>query len=447
METSTIVAVMLVLLFLVASLFYPAIMVAALWAAPVFKLGLTYYIPFFQTVDVTALVCGAALVVGVWHYLRRGRMGRPLMLPWGMLGCLGGLALMLFVGLGHTTAPNYGLTKAVRFAGMGIPFLLLPSFYVRGKPDGHAMIRVLILVGAVTAGFLMCMQESRVAEHVEGAYGRAKVLGGASGIAAQVVGLGVLTISAFLVLKGSASKVLRFAALVGLPLGVTAILLSGSRSSLLYLFLAAMVLPFLVGRGQRTKAAGLLGVLLPLALVIVFTQLAAGGWELGSRWTRFMERSGHAVESRTRLFAFVAANWSSSPIVGHGSGSFAMDYMGVDDKEAPHNIVLEALYEAGLLGAALVLLFFFFAARTAARGLREIPDGSAQDRLLVIAPILMTLFLGLRSMSSVDMAEIRYLYLACGLLHANVSHLVYSNRNAAPAPRLSLTRAGLTGMR
>jgi O-antigen ligase len=309
------------------------------------------------------------------------------------------------------------------------------------------MIRVLILVGTVAAGFFMFMQESSVARSVEGAYGRARVFGGASGIAAQVVGLGVLTMLAFLVLKGSASRPLRYAALIGLPLGVAAILLSGSRSSLLYLFLVAMVLPFLVGRGQRSKAAGLLGLLLPLTLVIVFAQLASGHWEIESRWTQFMERRGQAVESRTRLFAFVAANWSSSPIVGHGCGSFAMDYMGVDDKEAPHNIVLEALYEAGLLGAALVLLFFFFAARTAARGLREIPDGSAQDRLLVIAPILMTLFLGLRSMSSVDMAEIRYLYLACGLLHANVSHLAYSNRHTAPPPGLSLTRASPTGMR
>ena len=135
---TSIITVTLILLFLLVGLFYPWVVMAALLATPVFKLALIFYLPFFQVVDLTAVVCALALILGLWNYFRRAHLGRPLMIPWPMLLCMVGLAAMLFAGLLYTTAPDYGLRKALRFAGISIPFLLLPSFYVRCKEDGIA---------------------------------------------------------------------------------------------------------------------------------------------------------------------------------------------------------------------------------------------------------------------------------------------------------------------
>jgi len=434
--TASVITVVLIFLFLLLGFLYPWVIMAALLATPVFKLALIFYLPFFRVVDPTALVCALALLLGLWNYFRRARLGRPLMIPWPMLLCMVGLAGMLFVGLLYTTAPDYGFRKALRFAGISIPFLLLPSFYVRCKEDGHAMIKMVILVGAVTALFLIWKQESEVARHVTGGWGRTKVLGGAAGISAQIVGLSILTVLTAFSVKGSSSRFLRYAGLIGLPLGLAAVLLSGSRASLLYLLFVAAFLPLLSGARQRGRAMFVLALVVPVVLIGVFSFLARGGWDLAPRWTGFIEGRGTAIQSRTRLWAFVGETWWMRPVMGHGSGSFAMDYMGVDDTEAPHNIIVEALYEEGLVGAGILLLFFGLVARTALRGLAQIPEDSPRDRLLVVAPLVMVLFLGLRSMSSVDIEQMRFLYLACGLLHANVSHLVYSNRQMALAPSM-----------
>ncbi len=427
---------LIILLFLVVALAHPWVMMFILMATPAFKLGLIYYVPLFQKVDFTALVCAMALLVGLWSYFRRAHLGRPLMLPWAMLFCMLGLALLLAVGLLHSTAPAYGRSKTVQFAGIGIPFLVLPSFYVRCKEDGHAMIRMVILAGIVVSVFLIGMQELEIGRRIQsGGPGRANVLGGSPGNAALVVGMAILITLTFFYIKGSTSRLVRQAALIVLPIGVLAILMSGSRSCLLYLFLVATVLPILSAKRQHTLNILIRALLLPLALIIIFSLLSATGWEILERWTNFFEQRGTATQSRTLLYSFVLRNWWTHPVLGHGAGSFLEDYS-VGVIKCPHNIILEALYEEGIVGMLILLLFLFFVARTAVRGFRQIPEDHPRDRLLIIAPLIMVVFMVLRSMTSVDLDEIRFLYLASGLLHANVAQLTYSNHELTPALQL-----------
>ncbi len=45
---------------------------------------------------------------------------------------------------------------------------------------------------------------------------------------------------------------------------------------------------------------------------------------------------------------------------GYGVGSFSMEYTNVDKKDYPHNIILEILFEFGLIGFFLFLLFYIY---------------------------------------------------------------------------------------
>lgn len=427
--------IFLLLLFIMVAFVYPWVMIAALFAAPVLKLGLTNYVPFFEKVDLTGLVCALAMIMGVWTYFRRARLHRPLMLPWAMLICMGVVAASLLYGLLWTTAPHYGQIKAVRFIGISIPFLLLPSFYVRSKEDGHRMILMIILVGVALSLTMVLFTGSALTEELRTRHWarRTTVMGTSPGVSAQFVAIGILALASAFLSKGSASRWLRYSAPILLPLGIAAILRSGSRGTLLGLLGVGAVLPFLSDKGERLKGVTLMLLLLPVALVAIFVAMAASGFSLEERWLDFVGGGEYGIESRSNYYRFVLANWWSQPVVGHGSGSFAVDWASVDEAHFPHNIILEALYETGLVGTIALLGFFYFTARTALRGLRQIPAGSPRDRLLIVAPIAMALLLFCRAMTSVDLEGMRYLYLCCGLIHANVSHLAYSRRESAQA--------------
>jgi hypothetical protein len=100
-------------------------------------------------------------------------------------------------------------------------------------------------------------------------------------------------------------------------------------------------------------------------------------------------------------------------------------------------MLLEALYEAGMVGAIAVLLFLYYTARTAVRGLRLIQADNPQERLLVVGPLAMVLFLVLRGMASADLDGMRWFYLCCGLLYVNVSHIAYTRQQEGFAGSIS----------
>lgn len=51
---------------------------------------------------------------------------------------------------------------------------------------------------------------------------------------------------------------------------------------------------------------------------------------------------------------------SAAFFFGHGIGSFGIMYNGIDKKEFPHNIFLEAFFELGITGFILTILIFIF---------------------------------------------------------------------------------------
>lgn len=420
----TTIVIILAVLGLVLILAYPWISVAALLLVPVFKVAASYYVPVFRTVDLTLAACAVAGVMAVWTYLRRSEHRADLSVPWAALICMSVIALDFAMGLLWTSAPDYGLRKVVRFTGIAIPYLLLPTFFVRTKKDGHRMILMVVLVGLLVATWLTVAPRSVLSEiQYSRGYSRGTVLGSGSNIPAAITAVGMLTLLTTFVVAGSATRLLRYLALIALPLGLLAILITGSRSNMLALILAATALPFLSGRSGRGKGMFIIFGAMPAMIILAFTLSMTSEMFTVDRWFDFASSltTLEATGSRSSLWMFCLQNWWERPLLGHGPGSFAMDLFHVDVPMWPHNIMFEALYEAGLVGATALTLFFFFTLREGRRGLRRAV--SPQDRLLVAAPFMMVIFMIIPAMTHWDIEGVRFLYLFAGLLHANVGQL------------------------
>ncbi len=425
----TVLAVLLGFLLFVALLWYPWLSVAVLLAVPIVKAGAKYYVPVFQQVDLTFLACALAGAAALWNLIRRLGHGAPFAVPWKQLACLLVLGLALFVGLAWTSAPTYGLRKAYRFIGICVPYLLLPTFFVRSRKDGHAMIRMIILVGTLAAVAVIALPRSYLAQITYGSgYARGTVLGSNPIIPAVMISMGLISLLCSFVVRGSASRWLRYSGLFVLPVGVVAILKTGTRSGLLGLLVTAMVLPFLSGRRTRTKGMFVLVVAIPLALGFGFVFTQSTSSKVLERWSSLgqADPTQSLVEVRLDYYKFCLLNWWKRPMFGHGSGSFAVDKYGWDEPAYPHNIVLEAMYETGLVGTMGLLTFLLVTTRIGLRGLRQAT--TPQDRLLVLVPCVLVLMLLIQGMMHWDLDGVRLLYLFAGLLHANVTQVTHARQ-------------------
>lgn len=335
------------------------------------------------------------------------------------------LALALTVGLAWTSAHNYGFRKVGRFAGIGIPFLLLPAFLVRSRHEGRRAIHAVIAAGALVALAIVVLPQSYFVEKEFGrGYARGTVWGSNPVIPSVLSAVAVLCLLTGFLIKGGASRWLRYSAFLVLPLGLYAIIASGTRSSFFGLLISSALLPLVVGRGGRIKGVFVFLVAIPLAAAVGFLLIESATGPKLTRWERLAgpDRMETLVESRAYHYLFCIQNWWKRPILGHGSGSFAVDAFNRDEPAWPHNIILEALYETGLVGTTALVAFLWIAVRTLRRGLKFAVDPG--DRFLVLAPAVMFVVLLIQGLTHWDIDGVRFLYLFAGLLHANVNQVV-----------------------
>ncbi len=77
-----------------------------------------------------------------------------------------------------------------------------------------------------------------------------------------------------------------------------------------------------------------------------------------SRLVSLTEKNDNAANDRIERFLFVIENVDyDNLLVGHGFGSFGIEFEKVDLRNYPHNIFLEFLFELGLIGLLLYLFF------------------------------------------------------------------------------------------
>ena len=219
--------------------------------------------------------------------------------------------------------------------------------------------------------------------------------------------------------------------------GVLATLNTGSRGSLIALALAYGAYSVLRGRGRDlVKYVAVLVVFAGL----VYTALQFAPRDIRDRFTLEAVSLEENSDEGDRIELWqTAADGISDSFLGRGLGSFSL----ASPVAAPHNVVLEALYEIGYPAGA-VFLFFLFFPLTKLRGLIRRDDWRVDFLVMAyLYNLVQTLYGGEMSLSNL------LLYLTTGMvwltktqtaLTANSGAAIF--RNTAPPAMIPATSNG-----
>lgn len=318
------------------------------WALPVGKAWLVAFVPAAHVVDPT-LLSGVLLiaVIGLAYLTSRAQLAEP---DWRLVGLQATLAVWLIISLLWTSAPEYGAYKALRFAVFSSLLLIGPMVLLSTPKRLQVFTFGLVAVGIGVAVSLIVNPSYEIGEVASQWEIRQTVLGSNALIPAFI-----MAVAGGLILTGMGRVHgwLRVAAILAVPLLALAIYRTGSRSMFIQMFMALGVW-VLVTRsklrwGYRILAA--VGLLAFPTAVQLLGPSAGGG-----RIVQMVQDPMSVLASNERVELWSAAfrGGLSSPVLGRGSGAFAKDVLGVDERQFPHNLLLEAFMENGLPGLILL---------------------------------------------------------------------------------------------
>jgi O-antigen ligase len=135
--------------------------------------------------------------------------------------------------------------------------------------------------------------------------------------------------------------------------------LSGSRGAMISTFVAASVL-FVIGRGRLgRRLAVVLGVVGLFVGLLLFTPV--GGQVIESFSLRVLDLliGERYVSNRDQIYVIALEGGGQSPVIGHGLASFPAS----TPWPYTHNLMLDAWYETGAIGVALLGLYLGRSAR------------------------------------------------------------------------------------
>ena len=150
-----------------------------------------------------------------------------------------------------------------------------------------------------------------------------------------------------------------------LSLVIAAILLTGSRGSLLAVGAGALMLPFMMARMPAAKR--IVCVCLAIAVVTACVVLAPGG--VGERYQGILaEMRGGTLTHRTLIWTAGLDVFRLHPLAGAGAGAYgAAVVRAIDVPYVAHNTFLSVLVELGIVGVlvlgGLLLTLIYYAVR------------------------------------------------------------------------------------
>jgi O-antigen ligase len=309
---------------------------------------------FFRVVDYTVLCAILMLIAIGYSFVRKaGRMRDIISVP-VVIYLL--LATFLLLGITYTSAPIYGLQKSSRFATLGLIAFLAPIIFAHSMKEIKLMIWI-IIVGAFVIAIGTIMQPYsavlRVSGETRGGFLEASPLTTAVEIGAAAI------ICSIFVAMAHTSKRLKIFSVLAIPLFLAAMIITGSRGPFLGIILTWLVAGFICHREISKAWLSMIAVIVTIALMVSFIRLPQIATERISR----MWKSGYDMKAaslaRTELFTWATSRIPERPIFGHGTGAFAVDRGGLDETSYPHNIILEVLYEQGLVGAIILFAFLW----------------------------------------------------------------------------------------
>lgn len=203
----------------------------------------------------------------------------------------------------------------------------------------------------------------------------------------------LLFLGTAMMLLGGKQGIVGIVAVVGLSL-VASSWMTGDRSQFRNVIIAMTLLISLVAVGRHFAVNR--GRDLPTAYRIIDALSSPG--------------SSSSIQSRVDLMRQAYEGWRLQPIAGHGLGSFGPNTGRGSVRVYPHNIMLEILYEGGIVGLAALICLICLSIRTFRRN--RFPKSDA----LGASILLMLVFATITVMVSNTYADSRHFFVALGLL-------------------------------
>jgi O-antigen ligase len=411
----TVTIIVGVVILTLVTLKYPPISLLFFLTAGFIKATLMLKFPFFRVVDYTVLCAVLMLIAMTYSFIRgSGRLKDIMSIPMIMYLLL---ATLLLFGIAYTSAPNYGFVKSSRFATLGLIAFLAPIAFTFSLKEVKLTIWVLFTIGIIiTVGTIIAPEAAvlRLAPKARGAFLEADPLGTATM-------MGVASIIAFaFVIMAHTSNWLRIVSLAVIPLTIGGVIITGSRGPFLGMVFTWLMAVLICRRGLSKIWVPIIGIIMLIAMVASFVSLP----EIASERIATVWKSGYdakeALYSRTEMFSWTAKRISESLIFGHGTGAFAVDRGGLDERAYPHNIFLEVLYEQGLVGTILLLAFLWLIFRRWRQSANLVQSHSLAPEIYVAVHIagLEFLFTFVQAMKSSDLDWNRLMFFCAGLVVA-----------------------------
>lgn len=318
-------------------------------------------------------------------------------------------ALLAALMVGRIQVGSYPTIKVELFLLQNVP-LLVAGILIARRRELFAWYTVVVMTMALANAALLVERIS--------SGGATKVFTGRFTIAVdfnpiaagRVAATGILVAVALVL--GSAVGRRRLYALVSIPFLAIALLSSGSRGPVLALMLALAALIALSVKDKKARSRLLL-VAGGASLCVLLAPLIVPSAAL-RRATGFLTGDTAALSSngRTQLWHRAIEIFSSHPLNGVGTGGFAA-YEPIF--RYPHNVVLEAAAELGVLGAVAMVVLLAAALRVAVRNWADAHlDADVTDAALVTSLLVAAV---VNAMLSDAIETTDTLWLAIGLVY------------------------------
>lgn len=399
----------------IATFKFPLLALALFLTAGFVKGLLILKFSFFQRVDYTVLCASLTLIVMGYHFVRQGINFRSIISTSLILYIL--LSITLLFGITYTSAPNYGFDKATNFVTFGFIAFLAPIIFGQRLNDFKFIIWILIILGIILAiGTIVAPHSAIIREDAatRGGFLEASPLNTADKLASASVIMFVFAI------MGNTSGLLRVFSLVLIPIMMIGIVITGSRGPFMGLVFATIATIIICRRKVSKIWLPWIVTILVFAVIITFIRMPG---EVTSRIANIWQSEyglQETAESRTNLFSWTTSRIWKRPVFGYGTGAFAVDRGGDDKRNYPHNFFLELMYENGIIGLLLGIVFIwiiFKRWRQAAQQVRLYELDISLFQMVHISGLLF-LYTFTQSMKSGDITDNRFMFFCAGLVLA-----------------------------
>jgi len=263
--------------------------------------------------------------------------------------------IQITIGIFYTNAMNYGSHKVLLFISLVIPSLLISG--VTLKLNKYIFVSIIFLMLAVFNEFGSPLS---ILNEITSFY---RLGSEDNNPIALSRGLGLGFISGLFLLKPELSKIKKIMIFVLIFLFFIYMILTASKGPIIAL-LISLIFYFLFNPYKKKITINNKYVLLVFImlgfLMVKYFRLILSPFDF-----TFIENrtKGGSFSSRLELYEILLNDFYNSGVFnllfGKGTGNYGFLYSGMDQAEYPHNMILEVLYENGIIGLIILLTIIF----------------------------------------------------------------------------------------